>query len=272
MIYLNTALPNDNPIVGWHSILRTQDISASSSLSSRPIINVWSPDTAMVWESNGDNPSITLANPNGVSLNYLSIIRHNLGSKDIEYRISVSADNITYTTGVAQKAVADDSVILDFFSSTTAPYIRINFYQATSGAGNRPIIGHIKLGQLLQFQRGIYVGHKPAGLVLEAETIHQKSESGQYLGPITLRTWRKTSISQANNTPAFVHTYIKPFLAHANNTAVDNGTPQGAFVFAYKPVSYPSDVLYCWSKGTIRPTNDQPNGMMGFSFDVEGIS
>jgi len=271
-VYLNTALPNNHPIVGYHSVLRVQDITASSSDATRPVVNLWSPDTAMLWKGGADDPYLILANPAGVSVDYVAIVRHNMGSQGIEYKISTSTDGTAYTTKVARKAVADDSVILDFFTATTAQYVKINFYQSTTGAAHRPTIAHVKLGKLLQFERGIYVGHKPAGIVLEAETIQQKSESGQYLGTINTSVWRKASISQANVTASFLHTYIKPFLQHLNSTAVDNGTPQGPIVFAYKPVTYPSDILYCWANSTVRPSNDMANGMMGFSFDVEGIA
>jgi len=264
-------LGSNNPVIGWHSVLTTANITAESSTSARPVINLWSPDTAALWEPDSDASYLLLENPDGVQVDYIGIARHNLGSLGIELQVESSDDaGATWDEIVPQHVIGDDSAIIQHFTATNAHLFRVNFVQPDDGI--RPILAHIKLGKLLQLQRSIYVGHKPAALAQYAEGTTQTSESGQYLGRINTAKWRKASVSQTNVTADFVYTYVAPFAAHANNTAPDDGTAQGPYFFAWRPLSHPADTLYGWTHGTIHPDNQQPNGMMGFSFDIEAIA
>lgn len=268
-IYFPGTLLDNRPVIGWHSVLRPQDIVAGSELINRPALNLWSPDTAGLWEPSATNSYLTLINATGGTVNYIGIARHNLGSGAIAYNIENSPDGTNWFSLKAIKTVSDDSAIIEYFAPSSLPFFRIYFTQSGSA---KPRIAHVKLGRLLVLTSKIYVGHKPASLVRYADGITQTSENGQYLGRINTAVWRRSAVSQANVDPAFVRLSIMPFVAHANNTAADDGTAQGPYFFAWRPADYSNDVVYGWTHSTIHPDNQQPNGLMGFSFDVECIA
>ena len=257
------------PIIGWHSVLRTQDITASSSATARPVINLWAPDTAMLWEPTADNASLTLFNSTGNPVDYIGLVRHNFAADGISYKIDVSGDNTTCAALKALKAIADGGPIIDVFAPTIGPYFKITF---SHSGGVKPRLAHIKLGELLTLPRNQFVGQKPSELALYAEGTTQMSENGQYLGRINTATFRKGSCSQKNITQAFVYSKIKPFSAHANCTGANKAVAQGAYLYAWRPAAWPDDVIYGWTASTIHASNEQPNGMMAVDFDIEAIA
>lgn len=268
IFYTGTQITNA-PVIGWHSVLRTQDITASSASSARPVVNLWAPDTAMLWEPTADDASITLFNSSGAPVDYIGLVRHNFAADGISYLIEVSTDGTTFTALKALKAITHESPIIDVFAPQIGPYFKITFDHAS---GVKPRLAHIKLGKLLTLPRNQFVGHKPAALALYAEGTTQMSENGQYLGRINTNTFRKSSCSQKNITQAFVYSQIAPFSAHANCTAPNKLVAQGAYLYAWRPADFPNDVIYGWTTATIHPSNEQPNGMMAVDFDIEAIA
>lgn len=268
--YTEITPANNYPAIGWHSVIRPAVLNVSSQQAGRTVENLWAPDTASYWQPQAEsNSSIGFAQFEGEP-NYIGIVRHNLGSSAISYQLFYQLTNgapLQPLSGVVQPL--DNSPILHEFTPPPSNYfITLRFYHS---AQNLPIVAHVKLGNLLRLQRKIFVGHKPIGLTQYADGVTQTSESGQYLGRINTSLWRKSSVSQSNITQDFIYQHIAPFIAHANCTAHDNGTPQGPYFFCARPETHPQDVVYGWTHNTIHPDNQQANGMMGFNFDIEGI-
>jgi hypothetical protein len=270
-VYYTGNQVTNAPIIGWHSVLRTQDITASSSATARPVINLWAPDTAMLWEPTADDASITLFNSTGSPVDYIAMARHNFAADAISYAIEVSTDGTTFTALKALKAIAHESPIIEVFTPQIGPYFKISFDHAS---GVKPRLAHIKLGELLTLPRHQFVGQKPSELALYAEGTTQMSENGQYLGRINTSTSRKGSCTQKNISQAFVYSKIKPFSAHANCTAPNKSVAQGAYFYSWRPADFPNDIVYGWTAGTIHAVNEQPNSVvaMAVDFDIEAIA
>lgn len=269
-VYISNALYLNQkancPLIGYHSILRLEHISALNSTDSRPVRNLWSPDTATFWQGTGST-YLTLANPAGVSVDYVGMARHNLGSRHIAYSIQQSLDGLTFTDITVFKTVSNDNAIVDYFDATTAPFIRILFGPSIP-SGNPPIIAHVRMGQMLILPQRIYVGHVPP--TRHVARITNGSENGQFLGQIITRAWHQTSCKQEHLAPDFVRQFIQPFIEHCNGA--DNGTAQSTFFFAWRPLSYAQEVIYGWTEDNIKPENQLANGMMNFSFDIHGVA
>lgn len=264
--YLAQAILADGPpIIAWESTLKVEDISASGFEGTREPRNMWSPDTATFWQAPGSTSSISLANPLGRSIDYVAIAKHNLGSAGISYLLSNSVDGITYTPVGSARSVVDDSPIVEYFDSAIR-YFKIEF------TGGVPIIAHVRMGKAMVLPSSIYVGHAPANLAKVVERVPQVSKSGQYLGQIIKTTSYKSSVKQENILPQYVREKIKPFIAHVDGTAVDDGTARGTFFFAWRPDDYPDEVIYAWTNSNIHPENQRSNGMMSFSFDMEATA
>ena len=273
--------PN-NPIIGYHSVLTPDDISAPVSASIRPAINAWSPDTSLVWEGEpytGASATITqflvLDNTTTASVDYVGIARHNFGSEGYTYTIQSSDDGgTTWIDRSTPKIVSGDDAIIEFFDARVSALFRIKI-EKTATEVAAPIIGHVKLGQALVLQRRIYAGHQPAALAKSVKKTTYGSESGQYLGQVVHRSYRKTSLQQENNSPDFVREKIVPFINHVNGHNVVDNTAPATFFFSWRPSDYPDEVIYGWTPDNIMPENqggDSMGGRMSWSMDIEAIA
>jgi hypothetical protein len=260
------ALADCLPIIAWQSTLQFADITVSGFEGLRVPGNLWGPDTATFWQPPaGSSSSITLANPLGLSVDYVAIAKHNLGSAAISYTLSSSPDGVTFTPFVSDRSVVGDSPIVEFFNPSVAPYFKIEF------SGGVPIIAHVRMGAALVLPQSIYVGHAPANIAKVVERVSQKSRNGQYLGQVVTCTSYKSSLKQENIDPLFIRQKIAPFIAHAQSSRQDDGTASGTFFFAWRPVDYADEVIYAWTESDIHPENQRVNGMMSFNFDMNAV-
>lgn len=272
----------NNPLIGWHSILRPWDIVADEDPENpgRLAVNMWNPDTASVWsgESQASFPApisvdyeILLNNPNNEVVDYLGIAKHNFGTQGYTYRFQESTDGgNTWGTITGPKIFGNDNAIIEYFEPRTSGLFRI-LLQKTGNIVIGPIIAHIKLGEIMVLQRRIYVGHRPATLSRKVKRITNGSESGQYLGQEIVRSYYTASLEQRNNTPEYVRQEVKPFIDHVNGHNVVSDTAPSTFFFAWRPGDYPDEVIYAWTRDNIEPENEQSNGLMKWSFDMEGV-
>jgi hypothetical protein len=281
-LYLNGGLGADfnenNPIIGYHSILLPNSFTADEPVATRPALNMWTPDTASVWE--GESYSgvsapyeslITLSNPNMYYVDYIGIAKHNFGDGGYTYVFQKSADGSTWVNVTTPRILAKNDAILDYFDSINSPFFRIKLTK-TAAEVAAPIIAHVKLGQALVLQRRIYVGHAPATLSRRVNRIVNGSENGQYLGQEIIRSYYVSEIKQENNTPEFVRSDIVPFINHTIGETVINGTAPSTFFFAWRPSDYPTEVVYGWTNDEIVPENSRTNGMMSWSCKMECVA
>ena len=283
-LYISGSLGDDynlnNPIIGYHSILLPGQISAPISTSVRPAVNAWTPDTAQVWEGQAySGVSATLSqyllleNPDAQLVDYIGIARHNFYTGGYTVTIQASNDMVSWDNVAAPTAYNSNDSILYYFNARASLYFRIKI-DKTGTDIIAPIIGHVKLGNVLVLQRRIYVGHQPATLTKYVKKSSYGSENGQYLGQIVQRSYYKTEIKQENNSPAFVRSKIVPFINHVNGQSVVNDTAPATFFFAWRPGDYPTEVVYGWTNDNIHPENsggDKMGGRMSWNCSVEAV-
>lgn len=279
----NGDINENNPILGYHSILTPDDFSSSYAAQGGENINMWSPDTASMWigENYGNDEPETLTqfvylkNPNNETVNYIGIARHNFGSQGLSYKIQYTNDGrVTWNDITDFRLPSSDDSILIYFDDNSAGEFRIfiSFYGLSMPA---PRIAHVKLGIALVLQRRIYVGHMPATLAKNVKKTTHGSESGQYLGQVVHRSYYQTSLSQENNSPAFVRENIVPFINHVNGHTVTENTAPATFFFAWRPSDYPDEVIYGWTGDNIQPENqggDTLGGRMSWSCNIEAVA
>lgn len=292
MIYISNSLyisliqssgdfNGNNPIIGYHSVLTPDDIRVVESTSQLPPQNMWTPDTSTVWigQAYSGAPStveriIYLDNPLLASVDYVGIARHNLGDTGWEYIVQSSVDGVVWADITAPKIIATNAAIISCFDPRTNPFFRIKL-TTTASEVTAPIIAHVKMGVALILQRRIFDGVEPPTLSPKVRRESLGSESGQYLGQIVTRKYHTASCQQENNTPEFVRTKIVPFINHINGDVVVNDTAQATFFFAWRPMSYPDEVIYAWTSDHITPqiqTGDSYGGLMKWGFNMEAIA
>jgi hypothetical protein len=283
-VYLSASsgpgITSDNPIIGYNSVLTPDDITVPSTTSIRPPVNMWTPDTSIAWEGEAYSgvmatltQNIVLANTGLVSVDYVGIAKHNLGTGEFVYKVQRSDDAITWFDVTPPKIKSTNNPIVEYFDPDNSPYFRIQI-EKTATDIVAPIIAHVKLGVALVLQRRIYVGHSPASLAKNVKKQSYGSESGQYLGQVVIRSYRNTQVEQENNTPEFVRASVVPFINHVNGHNEESNTAQATFFFSWRPTKYPDDIIYGWTKDNIQPENqggDSFGGRMKWGFSIEAI-
>jgi sugar lactone lactonase YvrE len=154
---------------------------------------------------------------------------------------------------------ADDTAIIHYFDTTSYQYYRLQLVPDAT----EPQIAHIKLGVALILPQKIYVGHRPITLNRRTDLVNNTSENGQFLGRIKIRGYLSTQVSMTHIMPDFYRASVDPFVLHAET---------GAFFFAWRPITYPTEVGYGWIDADISPENQSPNGMMEFSFNMKAVA
>ncbi len=283
---LGADINENNPIIGWHSVLTPSDIIATEYFSGKSAVNMWNPDTSSVWEGEtvSDTPSVSttqyieLINSDNAPIDYIGVARHNLGTVGFTYTIQHSTNGgSSWSNVTTPRVIGTDSAILDYFDQLLSGNFRIKLEKSASGfpaAIQGPIVAHIKMGVALILQRRIYAGHKPP-LVAKVRKISNGSESGQYLGAIITRSYHTSEIEQQNNSPSFVRTYIKPFLNHINGHSVNTNTAPCSFFFSWRPGDYPDEIVYGWTTDNVEPENqggDSMGGRMKWGLSMECVA
>jgi hypothetical protein len=273
---IDADINENNPIIGYQSVLTPSGIIASDTVFGRSPGNMWTPDTSNVWQGEDATTSttqyITLINQFNDPIDYIGVARHNFGTVGFTYTIQHSTDGgSTWADVAGPRVIATNNAIVDYFDSLLSGQFRIRL-QKTAATIAAPIIAHVKMGEALVLQRRIHADYEPP-LCDYVKKIQNVSESGQFLGQIVVRKYKKPgAIKQSNNTPEFVREKIIPFIQHCNGQVEVEDTSVSTFFWAWRPSDYPDEVVYCWSPSIEMPTNQSGKSHMTWSAEIEAVS
>lgn len=254
-----SGINSNNPRIGYHNIVTEANVFADTEDPDFPAINMANPATYLKWkgEASTSEQSVGVNSSPAETVNYFAIARHNLGTIESEY-VFEYWNGSAWIELTTPRVPADDYVIMHEFPDTFASQFRLRM----TSNGDAPEIAVLLIGVVLRMQRRIYVSHSPIVFARESTVSTGVSEEGEFLGRVVRRRMYKSSYSFSNLTPLWYRQYMDPFF-HA---AVSN-----AFVIAWRPFTYPTEVIYGWLDGDGKAVNSLPNGMMSASFDVSGI-
>lgn len=258
----------NNPLIGYNNLVTYGNISATSEDADYPVTNLANPSTAEVWKAVDASPVGDIyieVNVNTVDpIDYIAIARHNLGTGLVPISVEGLVDNLSSPTEWVELCsdvlLPDDGPAMFCFDAQALYSIRIRLQ--SSSINTIPQIGVLYTGKLLVLQRRVYVGHTPITQGRSSNILNARSESGEFLGRITLAEWNSTSIALKNLTPTWVRQYLLPFIVDSR---------ANPFFFAWRPSDYPYEVGFCWMTNDPRPINQLGNGMMQVSLEMTGI-
>lgn len=254
----------DNPVIGINNQVTASNITGVTSQDPNfPASNMGNPSTALVWKSliiAGSGQvvcQIPLSNP--TTVNYLGVAKHNFGSDQslIYIQQFVSGAWISIFAGVV---VPNDGPVIFRWDGCNPAATDIRLIVINNTLLSTAAVVYI--GSLTMLPRRIYVGHTPITMGRATNVVNGMSESGNFLGRLILGEARGTSFSQKNVNASNMRTIIDPFVKLAQSIP---------FFFAWRPLSYPFEVGYCWLNGDVKPSNQLANGMMQCDFNVTGI-
>ncbi len=245
----------DHPVIGQDNIVTISNIAATSATSDDPATNMANPATDLEWTATSTATQyVTVTTGTSSPVSYFGVAGHNLGSAQIPTSVEVDTGS-GYTQIIAPMTFADDKPLLFRFDSQSLAGIRLKLQTGIAPAS----IAAVRVGSLLVLPRKIYVPHVPITYNRQKYTANNVSANGKFLGLIQTGETNVTDINLQNLDPAWYRTYLDP--------VIDARDP---FFWAWRPVSYPTEVAYAWITNNPKPTNQRTNGMMQVTLSVEG--
>ena len=163
---------------------------------------------------------------------YCCIAAHTLGTAGAALTIQYESSPGVWTTLINAVTPADDSPVFAIFRPVSGTGFRITVSGATA-----PRVGVIRFGRALQMQQPLYSGHTPLILARQTTMRSTKSTTGEFLGRTRLRNARSTNIEWSHLSASWVRDNWLPF---------ERFMEQDPFFLAWRPVTFPDDVGYCY--------------------------
>lgn len=246
---------NDAGIIGYDNLLTIGNVTATSSATNYPATNLANPSTVSLWRSAVTTTQYVTINATGTA-DYLALARHNLSATTV----SVEAyDGSTWSTVFAEQVLGSNAPAILRFASTAASQFRLKIQNATVA----PEIAILYVGELLELQRRIYVGHTPITYGRQTTVQSGRSENGNYLGRVILQERLATSVQLENLTPNWYRDTMDAFVIAAKSQP---------FFYSWRPTTYPEEVGFCWLTSDAVPVNQRANGMMSISLELGGFA
>ena len=249
----------NSPVIGWQSVV--SGVAAESEDADYPATNLLNESTALRWQAgSGASQYLTFTVPGTDETDYLAVARHNFGTIQATLSVEVrEAGEVSWVEVIPEFIPSDDAALIMRFDPQFVDAVRLKIQPD----GEIPRAAVAYAGRLLIMQRRLYVGHVPITMGRSSRVTSGTTESGDFLGRIVLSQGLSTAAEFQNLTPAWVRTYLKPFLDAATETP---------FFFAWRPADYPTEVGFAWLTNDPRPSNQRPNGMMQVSLQMQGVA
>lgn len=236
--YFNGVLePINQPRVCYHTFAATG--TASGSLSGTSPAWVTDGETWSVWTADAATATLMLSFGQAVSIDYLGVAAHTLGSTGASVRPSFQTSSggaFAYQDDVISHDPADDSAILWMMNRRSVWGVRFNI----SGGAAAASIAVAQAGQALEFPRLSRFTGQPISEGRMVRYRHQTSVRGDVIGRAVEGADLSFDLTISNLPEAFradpAAISWKGFRSHIENT--------GPFFVAAKPFTYPDDVAY----------------------------
>lgn len=264
------GLTADNPIIGYQTLVTSNNVMATTSQADWPASNLANVSTYLKWRAESGSPLLdeylTVVPDTADDIDYIGIAGHNFGSGQMPVSVEVldeSTSPAMWVEVISELLLADDGPVLFRFDKDVYPSVRVRIQPSLLAEQVTPFAAVLYVGELLILQRRIYVGHTPVTYGRELSVANHRSIAGAFLGRIVLSETVRTSIEVKNLTPSWYRANFEPFLLAAREIP---------FFFGWRPGTYPREIGFAWLTGDPQPQNQLANGMMSISFDVEGIA
>ena len=205
----------------------------------------------------GNTPVLTVAQNDTGPVDYIAFAVHNLGDVTSQpVTLQASDDGITWSDIVGIE-FEDNRPLLMHMKERTHQHWRLLFPGVTENVQ----IGILFIGKLLQVQHTIYDGLNVPNLSREEKIIPNRSEGGQFLGQLLSSQAYKSSFSFEHLDPQWYRDRFDPFVVKSQTWP---------FFIAWRPASYPNDLVFARRTSDIKPTNHGEIGLVSVSLDIEG--
>lgn len=255
-LVLNAAVPLTHARIGYDSIgfLSGATVTASSETDGFPDDAPLNPLTYDRWKPASVPATWEIDAGTGVSCDFCGIAAHTMGTNG-------NTVTLQYYDGANWQDIddampADDNPMMFLFEAQTAQRWRLSIT-----GGSAPYIGVVYIGTALAMQRAIYGGHAPGPLSRQTTILPNGTERGEWVGRTVLRRGVSASFEWKNLAAGWYRDNFDPFVA----AAIDN-----PFFIAWRPETFPAEVMYASIDGGVSPSNQGQRDLMTVSIQANG--
>lgn len=251
-------VPEDTPYIGYHNLVTFENLTATSSDADHPVTNLADVTTTPYWLATAATEQEVTAAINSVEdVDYVGIAGHNFGTEQIAVEVGYydSSSPPAWVNLAGPQIPEDDQPIVLAFEAQSLADVVVKM----AAGGGAPRMAVLYVGKLLVLNRGVIPEGDMPWLPESRKTtrVNGVSDAGQFLGSIILGAMIVWSLVFKYFEAAWFKTNFVPFLRACR----DEGQP---FFLAWKPVTYPYEVGYCW-------LTDDPAPMVNHPVDRRGI-
>ena len=258
--------PLTHPRIGYQSWLRDLSPSAvvaSSAQSNFPADAILREDTAEAWSPSALPATITVNLGSARAIDYFGVFGR-IGSVGCAVKCETSTgeldtgDDEIWTTFANEISTGTDDPLMFLGDAVIASKVRLTI----TGGNVMPRVAVGYAGEVLKMQRAIYAGHSPIPLSRNTVLHGSMSRGGQFLGQGFRRHGVSGQMAFNNLTAEWYRANMDPFVRHARSLP---------YFAAWRPATFPREVVYGWTLDDIAPQNIGKRDLMSVSFNVQGI-
>lgn len=248
-----------NPYLGWRNVVAFDNVTSEHEDADFPITNIANPSTSNRWLSDSSLAQWILVEDLDGESDYVAFAGHNLGTIGAEITVEGEISSV-FSEIFSGVVPADDSPLMIRFPKAAYTSIRVNIGASSSP----PFVSVMFAGALIVIPTGISPGYTPISEGFNTELVGGRSASGEYLGYITVGSYRESRTPLKLLPRAFYEDTFREFVKAANNG--------DAFFFAWSPVLRPEQTGYCSFSGVAQPVISQSDGRYDISLPLVGIA
>lgn len=255
-----------HPLIGWHNLVTTSSIVATTQEDDYPVTNLANPSTNLKWKGIVNSPAadeyLTVTTNEIDPTDYIAVAGHNWGSAAIAVSVGYfdTSSPPVWVELVEEVLLADDGPALFRFELQSLATISFRLRPGDAA----PEAAVVYAGTLLVMERSFPAPalHTPIDFGRETSVVNGMSESGKFLGRIVVAAHAESVAEFQYLTPDWYRSYFDPFLTAAK---------EYPFFFAWNPDEYAAEVGYAWLINSPKPSVDTVTRRHHISLQMRGV-
>jgi hypothetical protein len=243
----------------YDNLGRAATISASTEAAGFPAQALAYPDTVAYWLPTALPAWVKWDFGSAISINAFGMAAHSLGLNNCTLQIQYSANDADWSNASDAHSIEHDEAALLLFPAQSARYWRAYI----TGAGDEPYIAVAYIGNPLVMPRPIYGGISPPNLSRVTEYTADESEGGQFVSQAIKRKGFIGRVSYKHLSASWYRDSFDPFVRHARLYP---------YFYAWRPGSFPDEVIYARTIEDIHPSNMGLRGLMEVNWTMKAHS
>jgi hypothetical protein len=255
------AHPLTHGRIGWRTYTRgalASQVTVSTETTDGPKDAPLRSDTAEYWLASALPATWQFDIGSLQSVNYVGIAGHDIATQGASIKAETSPDGSAWEDLAVEHLPANNAPIMFLDDERSAKHLRLT----VQGLGNAPRIASIYFGLTLDLPRPIYGGVSPLNLSRVTELRTAVSRGGQFLGRSIQSMGVAGSVALRHLLAGWYRSDFDPFVESIR---------LHPFFYAWRPASFPNEVVYIWTTEDVAPSNMGIRDFMQVNLAVQGI-